>query len=171
VIATTYVLYVLLALIVVLALWTIQTTILPAAVGLALVSVILTLLMFQMQAPLAAVFELSVCAGLITVVFVSTIALTRPLNAVEAQALEAVRNRRFRPAILVVAAVGGLLWVSGQALQVIPPAAEGAADTVRQVLWTARRLDLLGQIVMIFVGVYGVVVLFKKALAQKEIGR
>jgi NADH-quinone oxidoreductase subunit J len=163
--------YILLGLLVALALWTIQTTILQAAVGLALVSVTLTLLMFAMDAPLAAVFELSVCAGLITVVFVSTIALTRPLNFVEAQALEAVRNRRFRPAILVVGAVGALLWASGAALQVVPVSTSAMTQTVREVLWSLRRMDLLGQIIMIFVGVFGVVVLFKKALAQKEIGR
>lgn len=163
--------YILLGLIVALALWTVQATILRAAVGLALVSVVLTLLMFRMDAPLAAVFELSVCAGLITVIFVSTIALTRPLNQAEERAVETERNRRLRPAILVAGGVGALLWASGQALQVIPAPAAGMTEGVRQVLWNLRRMDILGQIIMIFVGVYGVVVLFKKTPAQKEIGR
>ena len=32
---------------------------------------------------------------------------------------------------------------------------------VRQVLWQARRFDLLGQLLLIVTGVFGVVVLFK----------
>ncbi len=50
---------------------------LKAAVSLAALSAVLTVILFMLKAPLAAVFELSVCAGLITVVFVSTISMTK----------------------------------------------------------------------------------------------
>ena len=39
-----------------------------------------TLILFLLKSPLAAVFELSVCAGLITVIFISVISLTNPLS-------------------------------------------------------------------------------------------
>lgn len=164
----TYIVYGLLALLVVLGLWTIQTTMLRAAIGLALVSAVLTLLMFEMGAPLAGVFELSVCAGLITVVFVATISLTRPTNSDDTKQLKDLRRRRFRPAILIVAIVGGLLMAKLGALQLSPVTGALNTGAVREVLWNERRLDLVGQIIMIFVGVYGVVVLFKKAKARKE---
>src|SRR5512137_2904227 len=48
-----------------------------AALSLAFMSALLAVLLYRMNSPYAAVFELSVVAGLITVLFVSTIALTR----------------------------------------------------------------------------------------------
>ena len=65
-----------LILLVVAALWTVMTrSLLRSAIGLALTSAILTLAIFRMNASLAAVFELSVCAGLIPVLFISVISL------------------------------------------------------------------------------------------------
>jgi NADH-quinone oxidoreductase subunit J len=147
-------------LLVVVALWTIQTTIMRAAIGLALTSVVLTLLLFHMGAPLAAVFELSVCAGLITVLFFSAIGMTRPLDAAEVERERQVRSRRFHPAFAVCAVVGVMLWGSGYLLEVAPP--QGGGPGVRDVLWGARQLDLVGQILVMFVGVFGVVILFKE---------
>lgn len=50
--------------------------ILLAAISLAALSAIIALMCFKMNSPYAGVFELSVCAGLITVLFVSVISLT-----------------------------------------------------------------------------------------------
>ena len=47
------------------------------AISLATVSAILALVLFMFGANIAGVFELSVCAGLITVLFVSTVSLTK----------------------------------------------------------------------------------------------
>lgn len=152
---------ILVGLLAVVALWTVQTTILRAAIGLGATSILVTLLLFRMGAPLAAVFELSVCAGLITVVFASTISMTRPTDPAEAARCRLRRARRFHPAFFLVAAVGIGLWATGYALEVTAPAPEGAAGGVREVLWGVRRLDLVGQILVLLVGVFGVLVLFK----------
>ena len=48
-----------------------------AAISLAALSAVLAIMFYQFNSPYAAVFELSVCAGLITALFVSAIALTR----------------------------------------------------------------------------------------------
>lgn len=50
---------------------------LKSAISLAVASVILAIIFYQLEAPYAAMFELSVCAGLITVLFASTINLTK----------------------------------------------------------------------------------------------
>ena len=147
-------------------LWTVQTSILRAAIGLAATSVLVSILMFQMGAALAAVFELSVCAGLITVVFVSTISMTRPQTAQEAAEAVVARARRFHPSFVVVGLIGALLWVGSYALPAAVPQVE-AADQVRRVLWELRRLDLVGQILIMLVGAFGIVVLFKEQ-ARKE---
>ncbi len=58
----------------------------------------------QLLSPLAAVFELSVCAGLITVIFMSTISLAEPLTYAEAisKAKARIKGFWFLPVILVV---------------------------------------------------------------------
>jgi len=47
-----------------------------SAISLAIASVILGMIFYQLSSPFAAVFEISVVAGLITVLFMSTISLT-----------------------------------------------------------------------------------------------
>lgn len=128
-----------------------------SAISLAVASVILTILMFQLQAPLAGVFELSVCAGLITAIFVSAISLTGRGTRDESEPSSALR------AILlpvVVGAVGGIFMLADLYRLPTPPAA-GPAD-VREVLWNVRQFDLLGLAVVILAGVFGVVILFKE---------
>ena len=51
--------------------------ILFSAISLAVLSVIIAIMFFKLNSPYAGVFELSVCAGLITALFVSVISLTR----------------------------------------------------------------------------------------------
>lgn len=162
-------LYPVLALAAAAALWTVQAHILRAVIGLALVSVLLTVLLFQMGAPLAGVFELSVCAGLITAVFSSTVSLTRPLSRGEARAEAGLRARRFHPAILAAASAAALIWIGSYGLDVTPAVAE-PPESAGEVLWGLRSLDLVGQMIVVFVGVYAVVVLFKRADAPRPEG-
>ena len=132
-----------------------------AAIGLAVSSAILTLILFHLGGPLAAVFELSVCAGLITVVFIATISLTKA-DSCEDERWEKLRIlKRFVFLPLVVAIVGWRLAVLGIHAERIAAPLSGEVEGVRQVLWFVRRLDLLGQILIILAGVFGVVVLFK----------
>ncbi len=50
--------------------------ILFSAISLAILSIIIAIIFFMLDSPYAAAFELSVCAGLITALFISAIALT-----------------------------------------------------------------------------------------------
>jgi NADH-quinone oxidoreductase subunit J len=147
--------------------WTVMTlNLLKSAIGLAVTSVILTLVLFILNAPLAGVFELSVCAGLITVVFISAISLTKPLAGAEASARDRSRTRRFFILPILIAAVGWALSAFQPHLDCpLPP--PGAEMDVRQVFWNLRRMDLVGQILVILAGVFGVVILFKDRSADK----
>jgi NADH-quinone oxidoreductase subunit J len=154
---------VVLALMLIAALWTVMTRgLVRAALGLAATSIILTILMFMLGASLAAVFELSVCAGLITVVFVSTIAMTQPSSRSELMEKTRHRMRRYWYLPVIIVVVGaGLAWLSiGAAVSL--PAPPTAVEDVKKVLWDSRQTDLLGQIIVIFTGVFGVIVLFKE---------
>jgi NADH-quinone oxidoreductase subunit J len=154
---------VLLALMLIAALWTVMTRgLIRAVLGLAATSIVLTILMFMLGASLAAVFELSVCAGLITVIFASTIAMTQPSS--RSALMEKMRHRMRRywylPAIIVVVGAA-LAWLSIGASVSLPAPLSAVAD-VKKVLWDSRQTDLIGQIIVIFTGVFGVIVLFKE---------
>jgi NADH-quinone oxidoreductase subunit J len=142
------------------ALWTVMTrSLLRSAIGLALTSVILTIIMFRLNSPLAAVFELSVCAGLISVLFVSTISLTHPLSKLEVMQHMRERLTRFwfLPLIMILLAV--ILSLVNIKPDIKLPAPETVKD-VRIVLWNLRRIDVMGQIIILLTGVFGVVILF-----------
>jgi len=148
------------------ALWSVMTrSLLRSAIGLAFTSVILTIIMFRMGSPLAAVFELSVCAGLISVLFVSTISLTHPLTAREV--LQHMRERLARfwllPVILIAVGIILCLVTIKPVIPLPPP--EPIKD-VRVMLWDIRKTDLLGQVIVLLTGVFGVVILFKERVKK-----
>ncbi len=143
------------------ALWTVMTrSLLRSAIGLALTSAILTILMFRLFSPLAAVFELSVCAGLISVLFVSTISLTEPLSKAEVIQHMKERYGRFRYLPFIALGIGIILALLNFKPGFKLPAQEVERD-VRQVMWNLRQLDLLGQVIILLAGSLGVVILFK----------
>ena len=153
---------VILIVMVIAALWTVLTrSLLKAAIGLALTSAIITIIMFRLNSPLAAVFELSVCTGLITAVFVSTISLTKPLTHRETIAVSKNRLRRYWYLPVIVVLSGILLSASNIQMDFTLPPKATELD-VRNVLWHMRQLDLFGQIVIILAGVFGVVTLFRE---------
>lgn len=137
---------------------------LKASIALAVVSAILAIIMFLSKAPLAAVFELSVCAGLITVVFISAISMTRIRSKEEVAQMEKERRKRFAllPVILIVLLAGVLfaIWPHLNALIPYKAAPLGTA-TEQNFFWNKRQVDLLGQIIIILAGVYGVLIFFK----------
>ena len=136
---------------------------LKAAISLAVASLLLGIIFFRMNAPYAGVFEISVVAGLITVLFTLTIALTRGGDAVESK----VASFAF-PAFFVVFIVIDAL-IMKKLIQKVPalPGPE-EAGTFGQVLWNARTLDLVGQIAVIFAGVFAVLALFRKGDNKDE---
>ena len=131
-------------------------------VGLALTSVIVSILMFRLSSPLAAVFELSVCAGLISVIFIITVSFTQRVSKEQLPGVRKERLIRFWYLPLIVAIAGLLLILLLKLPQVVlPPAAEQLS--VRDVIWKVRHLDLLGQIFILLTGAFGVAVLFKES--------
>lgn len=140
---------------------------LKATIGLAITSVALTVILFLMKAPLAGVFELSVCSGLITVVFISAIALTKPQTSEELEETVKDRRQRFIHLPFIIAVLGIALWALFPHLQVNWVVQSVTSDlTVREAIWNARQLEILGQIIIVLCGVFGVVVLFKERDSQ-----
>ena len=140
---------------------------LAAAVMLALTSAILTIALFLMGVQLAAVMELSVCAGLVTAVFASVISLTKAGTAEETAEMNKRHLRRFLPLpfIMLVLAAGILLLWPGQNIMF-----RGALGNlaVEEALWDQRALDILGLALVVLAGVLGVAVLFKERVDRNE---
>lgn len=143
--------------------WTVMTrSLLRSAMGLALASAILTVIMFRMNANLAGVFELSVCAGLIPVLFISVISLTQPMTFKESMEHMKERLSRFWGLPLIVVVLGIVLVLLSLKFKALPAPPQAEGEDVRFILWHLRQFDLLGQIIILFTGVFGVVILFKE---------
>jgi len=138
-----------------------SSRLLLAAISLAVTSIMVTLLMFKLNAPLAAVFELSICAGLITVIFITTISFVKPVA--EEDLLENSKRRIKKyialPIILIIVGVVTKFLIKPLALALPTVIQE---TNVANVLWNLRQVDLLGQAIILLVGVFGIVVLFKE---------
>lgn len=127
-------------------------SLLLSAVLLGLVSLGASLLLFNFGAPWAGVFELSVCAGLITVLFIGAVSLLR------AEDLREQDDRaRFRAMPLVMAAAAILVWFYGVPFfETMENWARysGRPVSLGSVIWDVRRYDLLGQISVLAAGVF-----------------
>ena len=142
------------------ALFTVMSVrLIRSVIGLAVTSVLLTVIMFRLNSPLAAVFELSVCAGLIPAIFISTIGLTARTAPDDLAALRRAKIKRYwpLPVLLVIVAVALTRVVLPHIAQT--PIPDG---TVRELLWNHRQIDLIGQVVVLLAGALGVVVLVKE---------
>jgi len=135
------------------------TRLLRCVIGLAVTSAMASVVLFRLDAPLAAVFELSVGAGLIPAIFLSVIGMTERLTpeAELARRREKLRIYWALPVIVVLVAVA-LAQVHLPGLPV-PPAEAGETRTI---MWNLRHLDLLGQILVLVGGAFGVVSLVKE---------
>jgi NADH-quinone oxidoreductase subunit J len=173
------------------ALATVTTArVLRSAILLAATSAVLAALMYRLGAPIAAVFELSVCAGLIPAIFISAIGMTSRVSGDELQTRRRMKRRRLIPLAGLAIMVGLLLaiwrpampWnlphvVDGNTgLVEFPPGPEAnaPAEWTRAIdanyvdsspgeeLWNRRRADLLGQVSVMLAGALAVVVLVKE---------
>jgi len=144
------------------AVWAVMTTrLIRAVVGLALTSAILAVIMYRLNAPLAAVFELSVCSGLISVIFITTVSFTQRISKERLPLRKREHLARFWLLPIILAAAGFLLIRYLKIPDFVSTAPSGGQD-VRGIIWNLRHLDLFGQVIVLLAGVFGVVILFKE---------
>jgi NADH-quinone oxidoreductase subunit J len=134
-----------------------------SAIALAAASAMLSIVMYQLGSTWGALFEVSVCSGLVTVIFISAISLSN----VEKKEVEKVYEDKKRMAFLPVALIicGVVLVVIAIAAKISLPAAPAVANTtdkLREVLWNNRQVDIWGQIIVMLTGSVAVVVLFRE---------
>jgi uncharacterized MnhB-related membrane protein len=152
-------LFILIALTVIFAIQAIRATrLLNAALWLAGVSAMVSLIFYLMGAYQVAVVELSVGAGLVTILFVFAISI-----AGEAE----IENATVLPRPLIWGLIA--LYVALLAWYLLPVSFIGvtaaAEAPLAEVLWETRALDMLVQVVLIFCGVLGLLGILGEAKA------
>ena len=131
-----------------------------AGLSLALSSVVLSLLLFEMSAPWAAVFELSVCAGLITVLFISAVSFIH-----RSEIFHKEDRLRFYALPVFLSIFGLAFWLFAEPLtKALVPAMPGTAQlSVGDLLWNFRWFDVVGQICMFLAGVLVIRTFFSRS--------
>jgi len=135
---------------------------LASAVWLAGVSALVSIALYLYGAPQVAVIELSVGAGLVTVLFVFAISISGD---------ETIDSHPLIPwpvwvgmSVLFVFLLGWYLLPAS----VNPLAAKTSTGSLSELLWQSRGLDVLVQVVLIFSGVLGLLGLLAEARPPLE---
>ncbi|MBU2573302.1 MAG: hypothetical protein KKH28_04415 [Elusimicrobia bacterium] len=155
---------------------------------LALVSVGASLILFNFQAPWAAVFELSVCAGLITALFIGAVTLVNPVRDKAPQAPDGSHERpisngvkredpadgesRMRfyamPLVMAIAAIAAWFYAVPFFESLESWARfSSRSSTLGSIIWDLRRFDLLGQLSLLAAGVFALSSIFPGRKTQK----
>jgi NADH-quinone oxidoreductase subunit J len=148
----------LIGLIVFSALALLSRDLIKAAISFAVASLFLGIVFFRMGAPYAGVFEISVVAGLITVLFILAVALTEK----KAEVRESPKARLIFPLFFIVFIIIDVLVMRGLIRKIPTLPAEAETGLFGQVLWGQRTFDLVGQVAVILAGVFAVLALFRK---------
>jgi uncharacterized MnhB-related membrane protein len=136
---------------------------LASAIWLAAVSALVALIFYRMGAREVAVIELSVGAGLVTVLFVYAIGVAGE-DAISAPAL-VPRPLAWGLVILTALLLGGLALPLAEAPQ------SGAEPSFAAMLWQQRGLDVLVQVALIFAGVLGILGVLAERRQTTDNGR
>ncbi|MBN2554787.1 MAG: NADH-quinone oxidoreductase subunit J [Anaerolineales bacterium] len=136
---------------------------LASAIWLALLSAIVSVLFYILGAPQVAVIELSVGAGLVTVLFVFAIAISGG---------EAEGGRAPVPtSVAVVFGAAMMFMLAWLVLPIEDPASVVEGTTFMQMLWEGRALDVMLQIAVFFSGVVSVLGLLGENVAPAASGK
>ncbi len=132
-----------------------------AAFGLAVTSMLVTILLYRFHSPIAGIIELSVCVGLITVVFIAVISMVKPTEPEQLPEMALAHYRKFGYLPFVLLLIGGLLALVGNPhlSTTLPQIATGS---VQEIFWNSRQMDLVGQVIVMLAGVFGIVILFRE---------
>lgn len=142
-------------------------SILRSAIGLALASACLSVAFYAMGAHFASVFELSVCSGLVTVIFISGISLSHsPKVELQNEYKDKERNK-FLPLLLII--IGAALVVLALTLGLTPQTIQPVDSAkFRDIFWNTRQADVFGQIAAILCGGVAVAVLFREEVRKDK---
>lgn len=139
---------------------------LTSALWLAGASAFMAMIFYSMGAREVAIVELSVGAGLVTVLFVFAISVAGDESDVAGSIESRPAVPRALAAMLAGLCVIGLGWLLRDLAA--PAATSASAGALTTVLWEDRALDVLAQVALIFTGVIGMLGLLAEPRAAQS---
>ena len=133
--------------------------------SLAVVSALLAVSFFQLRAPVAGVFELSVGSGLVTVLAVLTISFIQSKK--EKKEKKEKTGARWVVFILAIAALSFLFLLLINRNFVLLPL-KTVWNEAGNTLWKERSFDLFPQMLVVIAGVLGIITLLRKEKGEKK---
>lgn len=120
---------------------------LNSAIMLAVMSIAVSLLLFSYNAPWAGVFELSVCAGLITVLFISAVSMMKKEDT-------ALKENRVKyvilPFLVLIVIIPSALYIMPYFEYMTNYAKYSSYNPkLGEIIWNYRGVDLIGQITLL----------------------
>lgn len=138
---------------------------LHVSLWLATASALVSVVLYLIGAPEVAVIELSVGAGLVTVLFVFAFSITGEITLDDLTLIP-------RPLVWLLAggAVGLLAWYTLPAAPGAAPVQAEQGMTFNRMLWEVRGLDVVAQAALIFAGVMGLMGLLSEGWSPRKPG-
>lgn len=146
----------------------ISKKLLNSAIMLAVASIGISMLLFGYSAPWAAVFELSVCAGLITVLFISAVSLVK--NDEDITKEKQIKYSIF-PLILSAIVIITSIFVPEyfEKLSMYSNASQQIQQQkIGDIIWSQRGIDIIAQITLLAAGVFAIKHIFSYTKKQEE---
>jgi uncharacterized MnhB-related membrane protein len=140
-----------------------SSRLLVASLWLAVLSALLAVFIYLLGAARIAVIELSVGAGLVTVLLVFAVGIAGDEPAAQKPLVPRLVSWGLGLVVLVL-----LGWFVLPLVAVPPPASE---PSLASLLWQGRALDVLIQVVLIFCGVLGILGLLTEAVPGEAAAR
>jgi NADH-quinone oxidoreductase subunit J len=134
-----------------------------SAVALAAASVALGIIMYELGSIWAALFEVSVCSGLVTVIMISAICLSHEDKKDLPKVFKDKKRMSLLPIILIFAGIA-FIAVAVWSKFALPGPNETTetAENFREIFWNQRQADIWGLMIVILTGSVAVSVLFKE---------
>lgn len=133
-----------------------------SAISLAGASVLLGILMYVLGSPWAALFEISVCSGFVTVIFISAVTMTSRSQQEQDDIYGQGKNTKLLPVLMIAAGFAIILVMIFGKFRLPYPAAAPVQTGFRVEFWTEHKDLLLALLTALLAGTFAVVVLFKE---------
>lgn len=134
-----------------------------SAIALAAASAALGVVLYEMGAVWSALLEISVCSGLVTVIFISAISLSNMDKKELEKVYEDKKRMSLLPVILIISGVVLVIAATTAGVQLPQASAVKDAGDLREILWNNRQADIWGLIIIMITGAAAVSVLFRES--------
>lgn len=138
-----------------------------SAIALAVASALLGVVMYLLGSKWAALFEISVCSGFVTVIFISAVTMTSKSREEQDEIYGQEEHTKLLPVLMIVAGIAIIAAVLLSKFRLPYPAPAPVRNGFARELWAGHKDLLLALLTALLAGTFAVVVLFKEEEDKK----